>query len=123
MRNSGKTLCQNLLLHSWGQYTKSEHGKHVQEHLYTSKTEVILKKNDFSAVCLYIQLRGYIEMCWDFQIMPTRVSADDEISHLTFRSHKEERLNSVWFHLAMMYLSVASSGTKPKKYWPDTKAL
>lgn len=82
MRNSGKTLCQNLLLHSWGQYTKSEHGKHIQEHLYTSKTEVILKKNDFSALYLYIQLRGYIEMCWGFQIMPTRVSADDEISHL-----------------------------------------
>lgn len=41
----------------------------------------------------------------------------------TFKSHKEERLNSEWSHLAMISLSVPSSGVKPKKSWTDTKAF
>lgn len=50
---SGKTLWQCLRLHSWGQGTKFEHGKHVQEHLNANTTNVILKENNFSALRLH----------------------------------------------------------------------
>lgn len=52
LQMSGKSLWQYLLLHSWGQDTKSEHGKHAQEQLNTSTAKVILKENNFSALCL-----------------------------------------------------------------------
>lgn len=42
---SGKSLCQCLLPPSRRQDTKYEHGKHIQEKLNTSKSEVTLKDN------------------------------------------------------------------------------
>lgn len=42
---SGKSLWQYLLLPRRGQDTKCEHGKHIQENLNTSKSEVALKGN------------------------------------------------------------------------------
>lgn len=87
---SGKSLWQYLLLHSRGQDTKSEHGKHAQGQLNTSTAKVILKENNFSALCLHTFAWIQRNML-GFSSNANWASANDEMCHLTHSNHTRKK--------------------------------